>query len=139
MPNEAGFRRWLVKQAPKNSLIQTIETSTGTGVPDVFYCYEGRPCWIELKDTEGAQCYMRTSQWLWFRKYILAGGTGFLMIRRKNKTIDVYDVQRLLIAASIENIKGEHMIFKEDNEPLFTHKLGTLDKIFEELKQRRKL
>ena len=40
---------------------------------------------------------------------------------------------------SIENIKGEHMIFKEDNEPLFTHKLGTSDKIFEELKQRRKL
>lgn len=41
MPNEARFRRWLVKQAPKNSLIQTIETSTGTGVPDVFYCYQG--------------------------------------------------------------------------------------------------
>lgn len=138
MPNEARFRRWLVKQAPKNSLIQTIETSTGTGVPDVFYCYKGRPCWIELKDTEGAQCYMRTSQWIWFRKYILSGGTGYLMIRRKNKTVDIYDVKRLLIAASIENIKGEHITFKEDNEPLFTHKLGTTSNIFTELEQRRK-
>lgn len=139
MPNEAAFRRWLVKQKPKNSLIQTIETSTGTGVPDVFYCYEGHPCWIELKDTEGAQCYMRTSQWMWFRKYILAGGIGYLMIRRKDKTIDVYDVKRLLIAASVDNIKGEHMIFKENNEPLFTHKLGTSENIFIELKQRRTL
>lgn len=138
MPNEARFRRWLVKQAPKNSLIQTIETSTGTGVPDVFYCYKGRPCWIELKDTEGAQCYMRTSQWIWFRKYILSGGMGYLMIRRKNKTVDVYDVKRLLIAASIENIKGEHITFKEDNDPLFTHKLGTTNNIFTELEQRRK-
>ena len=138
MPNEARFRRWLVKQAPKNSLIQTIETSTGTGVPDVFYCYKGRPCWIELKDTEGAQCYMRTSQWIWFRKYILSGGTGYLMIRRKNKTVDIYDVKRLLIAASIENIKGEHITFKEDNDPLFTHKLGTTNNIFTELEQRRK-
>lgn len=138
MPNEARFRRWLVKQAPKNSLIQTIETSTGTGVPDVFYCYKGRPCWIELKDTEGAQCYMRTSQWIWFRKYILSGGMGYLMIRRKNKTVDIYDVKRLLIAASIENIKGEHITFKEDNDPLFTHKLGTTNNIFTELEQRRK-
>ena len=138
MPNEARFRRWLVKQAPKNSLIQTIETSTGTGVPDVFYCYKGRPCWIELKDTEGAQCYMRTSQWIWFRKYISSGGMGYLMIRRKNKTVDVYDVKRLLIAASIENIKGEHITFKEDNDPLFTHKLGTTNNIFTELEQRRK-
>ena len=138
MPNEARFRRWLVKQAPKNSLIQTIETSTGTGVPDVFYCYKGRPCWIELKDTEGAQCYMRTSQWIWFRKYILSGGMGYLMIRRKNKTVDVYDVKRLLIAASTENIKGEHITFKEDNDPLFTHKLGTTNNIFTELEQRRK-
>lgn len=138
MPNEARFRRWLVKQAPKNSLIQTIETSTGTGVPDVFYCYKGRPCWIELKDTEGAQCYMRTSQWIWFRKYILSGGMGYLMIRRKDKTVDIYDVKRLLIAASIENIKGEHITFKEDNDPLFTHKLGTTNNIFTELEQRRK-
>ena len=132
MPNEARFRRWLVKQAPKNSLIQTIETSTGTGVPDVFYCYKGRPCWIELKDTEGAQCYMRTSQWIWFRKYLSSGGMGYLMIRRKDKTVDVYDVKRLLIAASIENIKGEHITFKKDNDPLFTHKLGTKNNIFTE-------
>lgn len=60
------------------------------------------------------------------------------MIRRKNKTVDIYDVKRLLIAASIENIKGEHITFKEDNDPLFTHKLGTTNNIFTELEQRRR-
>ena len=108
--SEATFRRWLVANKPNKSLIQPIETSTGSGIPDLFYCCQHGSCWIELKETERTGCYMRVSQWLWFRKLRDARGKGFLIIKRTKKkpnTIDIYDVGAFLITKCNELRKGK--------------------------------
>ncbi len=133
MPNEAEFRRWMVSNAPKSALIQTIETSTGTGIPDLFLCNQGCPCWIELKDAEGMQCYMRTSQWLWMRRLVKAGGVGFLIIRRKSKKIiDVYDAYQLFRQDPEKDVKFNRsdVFFNKKIRPVFSHEIGQSPKDF---------
>ena len=48
--DEHKFYMWL-KQGLKVFAcdIQRIETSTGSGVPDLNVCYEGKEVWVELK------------------------------------------------------------------------------------------
>ena len=137
MANEAGFRRWLISVAPKDALIQSIETSTGSGVPDIFLCIKGSLCWVELKDAEGGQCYMRVSQWLWMRRLLKAGGTGFLMIRHKAyKTIDIYDMA-ILARQQVDfdaKVVRQDIFFSKSTKPVFSHTLGTGNKLlFEKL------
>ena len=120
---EASFRRWLTKNKPKNSIVQPIETGTGSGIPDLFYCYNGRPCWIELKATQGRACYMRISQWRWFCNLVKAKGVGFLIIKRlKRKEIDIYNVNQLAVAEMSKKARlvGKDIIFPEDIKPSST-------------------
>jgi hypothetical protein len=119
--SESDFRRWITKNKPKNSIIQTIETGTGSGVPDLFYCWNGRPCWIELKATQGRACYMRISQWRWFCNLAKAKGVGFLIIKRlKQKEIDIYDIKDLTTPEMAKKGKlvGQNIIFPEEIKPL---------------------
>lgn len=121
--SEGDFRRWLIKNKPKNSIMQAIETGTGSGIPDLFYCYNGCPCWIELKATQGRACYMRISQWRWFCNLVKAKGEGFLIIKRlKTKTIDVYDINQLAVAGMAKEARlvGQDIIFPDYIEPVFT-------------------
>lgn len=94
---EATFRKGLIQSAKNvgpTVFAQSIETGTGSGIPDLFYCNNGYSAWLELKVTQGRQNYMRVSQWSWFRALHKAHGVALLLIRRQNqaKEIDICDV-----------------------------------------------
>lgn len=62
---------------------QSVETwSTGQGVPDVNYCFEGSEGWIELKKTEAIKVNISPEQIAWAERRIRAGGNVFLAVRR---------------------------------------------------------
>lgn len=62
---------------------QSIETgSTGRGIPDVNYCFEGIEGWIEFKATEGWRVDVRPEQVAWIERRGRAGGRVFLAVRR---------------------------------------------------------
>jgi hypothetical protein len=47
---ESGFRQGLSKWMKTWGVFwQSIETSTNPGMPDGYYCYQGRSGWLELK------------------------------------------------------------------------------------------
>lgn len=133
MPGEKEFRKWIMTTAPKDWLLQTIETATGTGVPDLFFCCKGYSGWAELKSTNSQDCYMRISQWRWFNKLNSRGGYGLLMIKRlKDKVINVYDTSDLakLSAATDCVLKGDDIVFPKNVKPAFSYKLGTGNSMF---------
>jgi hypothetical protein len=46
------FKATIARRLPKGRYhLQRIETSTGTGVPDVYFRYGSMACWIETKST----------------------------------------------------------------------------------------
>lgn len=64
---------------------QSVETwSTGRGVPDLNYCYNGIEGWIELKFTTAWAVKMEPGQVAWIERRKRAGGRVFLAIRRKS-------------------------------------------------------
>jgi hypothetical protein len=133
MSGEKEFRKWLTATAPKDWMVQTIETSTGTGIPDVFMCTDGFQFWSELKATNNKKCYMRISQWRWFCRLVSRGGFGLLMIKRlKEKRIDVYDARELtkFSAATDCVLSGQDITFPDSVKPIVTYKLGTGNGMF---------
>lgn len=132
---EKDFKKWLVQNAGPEWMFQTIETTTGTGVPDLFFCVDGFQGWIELKSGPSLHCYMRISQWRWFCKLTSRQGFGLLIIKReKTKRVDVYLASDLAKAGSLEKslLKGSDIIFPPTIEPAFSYKLGTGNKMFYE-------
>lgn len=128
MSGEKEFRKWVMTTAPKDWMLQTIETSTGTGIPDLFFCVKGYQGWVELKSTNSKDCYMRISQWRWFNRLCSRGGFALLMIKRiKDKRIDVYLASDLArIEASECELKGADIHFPSDKiKPVFSYKLGS--------------
>jgi|DEB0MinimDraft_10_1074344.scaffolds.fasta_scaffold225487_1 Holliday junction resolvase len=70
MNPESKFYREL-KTAIKDVDFQRIETSTGSGVPDLNCCsFDGKECWIELKvEQAGGKVFLRKEQYAWgFRR-----------------------------------------------------------------------
>lgn len=127
MSGEKEFRKWIVMNAPKSWLLQSVETTTGTGVPDLFFCVHGYSGWMELKSTTAKDCYMRISQWRWFNKLTSRGGYGLLLIKRlKEKRVDVYDVSDLVNYNAEEcKLKGNDITFPPDATPMFSYKMGS--------------
>lgn len=129
MSGETEFRKWMVKNA--NSLgwmIQSIETSTGSGVPDIFVCNYGWNAWAELKSTNSNKVFMRISQFRWFIRYVRRGGIGLLIIKRlKERRIDVYKMLDLEIYSDAKHceLKGNDIYFPDFTQPAFSYKLGT--------------
>lgn len=130
---EKDFKSWILKNASQDWLLQTIETTTGSGVPDLFFCVDGYQGWIELKSSQSDHCYMRISQWRWFCKLTSRGGFGFLIIKReKLKRVDVYLARDLAECKAAEKglLKGSDIIFPTSIKPAFTYKLGSGNSIF---------
>ena len=133
---EGTFKKWILQNAPKDWLIQTIETMTGSGVPDLFFCTKGYQGWMELKATPSKQenlCYLRISQWRWFCKFISRGGFGFLIIKRdKLKRVDIYLASHLThVDASRDCVlKGDDIIMPQSIKPVATYKLGSGNGLF---------
>lgn len=130
--SEKEFKKWLTMNAPKDWMLQTIETSTGTGVPDLFFCVHGYQGWIELKSSShNSKCYIRISQWRWLCKLVSRGGFALLLIKReKLKKVDVYLARDLVkykeLGADLPQLlKGSDIVFPSNIKPVFSYKLGT--------------
>ena len=71
------FERALKRALPKGRYhLQRIETSTGTGIPDVYFRYERHVCWIETKTIEYA---VSKEQYAWACKEMTAGGQCWVL------------------------------------------------------------
>lgn len=56
--------------------IQRIETSTGTGIPDIYFIYKGKSIWFESK-TLNYKVSKEQVNWAWTTK--LAGGECYVL------------------------------------------------------------
>lgn len=131
--SEQEFKKWILKNATNDWLFQTIETSTGSGVPDLFVCTDGYQGWIELKSCANNRCYMRISQWRWMNKLSSRGGCGLLVIKREtDKRVDIYNMLdlRRIGTPNSDFIKGVNIIFPPYAQPAQTYKLGSGNQTF---------
>lgn len=66
--NESEFKQKLRRHLSAYGMWQTIETTTGNGVPDIaFICRHGT-VWIEAKVRHGGEVLLRPAQLVWFRQ-----------------------------------------------------------------------
>lgn len=64
---------------------QSIESgSTGRGVPDSNYCYQGCEGWIECKATKAYGVTLRPEQIGWIARRVRAGGRVHVAVRRRH-------------------------------------------------------
>jgi len=71
------FKSALKRELPKGRYhLQRIETSTGTGIPDVYFRYGRHGCWIETKTTDYA---VSKEQYAWASAEIMAGGQCWVL------------------------------------------------------------
>lgn len=84
MKRDGGLSKLFQKHLPMVDW-QSVETwSTGRGVPDLNYCYNGIEGWIELKFTTAWAVKIEPGQVAWIERRKRAGGRVFLAIRRKS-------------------------------------------------------
>lgn len=64
---------------------QGIETgSTGRGIPDMNYCFDGIEGWVENKLTSTRAVDLRPEQISWMERRTRRGGRTFVAVRRKH-------------------------------------------------------
>jgi hypothetical protein len=97
MSAEKTFWSLLRGHLPKKSHVQRIETgSTGRGIPDVNFCWQGVEVWIELKIVKGRRVELSPEQVAWMFRRARAGGLCWVMARdvadgpRKGKYDRIY-------------------------------------------------
>ena len=64
-------------------MLQRIETSTGSGVPDCYFSFNGFTCWLEIKTQEYK---VTTEQINWAHAHALTGGKAWV-VTEVNKEI----------------------------------------------------
>jgi hypothetical protein len=63
---ESAFKTRVVKNLKKLGFFcQTIETTTGRGVPDVWVCHSGVSAWLECKAPKANKIELRKEQRAW--------------------------------------------------------------------------
>lgn len=92
MKTDGGLRGLFQKRLPQVHW-QSVETwSTGQGVPDVNFCYNGVEGWIEMKKTHGWTVNMEKEQVAWIERRQRNGGRVYIAVRRMNEARGVtYD------------------------------------------------
>lgn len=141
---EAEFRSWLIENKPKHSVMVPIETTTATGVPDIFACYTGKSFWLECKSlVSPAVTYLRGTQYIFFKKLVEAGGKGKVLTQfiirptQKAATIYIYDVEDI-VCHPIGSFKesGQRLYFPKSIKPRHIwhynqHKEYTVDYLYQ--------
>ena len=92
MSKENNFKNWLTKVLrDRGAMVQPIETSVGSGVPDLAVLWNEKTYWIEVKSLSGA-VWIRSSQQIWHREAWVKGRTTVRIINENPKTgkIKVY-------------------------------------------------
>jgi hypothetical protein len=83
MNPESKFSRRLLSKFPMEAHIQRIETTTGSGVPDINVVYAGVEMWIETKvQTPAGHVLLRPFQWAWINKRFRSGGVGYVIAQK---------------------------------------------------------
>ena len=126
---EAMFRRWLVKNKPASAVLTPIETSTATGVPDLFSCYNGFSSWLECKVILSGSPRFRGTQYTYLKKLLEAGGHAKIVVQKLNPNtykpshINIYDAETILaIPSGMFKQQGQDMIFPPHIEPYYSWK-----------------
>jgi hypothetical protein len=73
----AKLKTQLTNLLPKGRwMLQRIETSTGSGVPDCYFSFAGQSCWLETKTKE----YKVTPEQInWQHAHALTGGKAWVV------------------------------------------------------------
>lgn len=83
MTPESKFNQWISHKLLFDAHVQRIETTTGSGVPDLNVCWYGIEFWAESKvETPGGNILLRPFQWAWMKKRQNAGGKVILLAER---------------------------------------------------------
>lgn len=77
--HEKKFYEWLRPYLPGH--YQRIETTTGSGVPDLNVCYLGTETWVELKAPLDGKVLLRKEQYAWMKRRCHDGGRCIVMAR----------------------------------------------------------
>ena len=126
---EAEFRRWLILNKPKNSIMTPIETYTAVGVPDIFTCMDGDMQWLECKIAISGPPRIRGTQYNYIKKLIKSGGKAKLVVQRltskdyKAASIDIYnmeDIVRIPYGMFIQ--RGQELVLPPNMEPWYKWK-----------------
>ena len=142
---EAEFRKWLIKNKPKQALMTAIETNTHLGVPDIFCCYNGFSSWAECKVVISGNARIRGTQYTYLKKLIAAGGHAKIVVQRlstgshRPTSIYIYDAKKV-VATPIDLFKqsGEDLIFPKGIEPWYIwhynkNKKESIDDLYQRL------
>lgn len=125
MADEGLFKRWLKQNKPIDAVFTHIETATVTGVPDTYAIRNGVSTWIECKDIPDSKtkAKLRATQFIWAKKHTKAGGKAILAIRRKDKSVDLYDAKDF-VKIPQEEIKesGKDYILPATCKPYYTYR-----------------
>lgn len=78
MPPESTFKNWTLRGLPKNWHAQTVETTTGRGIPDVNLCTPLGEVWIEFK-ADRIRPHLRPEQYAWIMRRNFCGGAAVVL------------------------------------------------------------
>lgn len=92
MAKEQTFWEYIRGQLTTGWHLQRIETTTGSGVPDLIACYRRTACYIELKALPHTQLKIRNSQLAWMLTHSeVRCNTFILNFCAKSQTVGLWD------------------------------------------------
>lgn len=127
---EKSLQRWFTNNCPGNWHVQSLESSTAHGIPDLVVTLPRGVFWLELKAHAGKQARIRPMQWAWAQKNIAAGGHCFLLHRPPGPDWAIYNLADVvvdgkgddLLITTMPNRRGEY--FNELKEYLISQLHG---------------
>lgn len=104
---------------------QSIETTTGRGVPDVNLCYRGTELWMELKVGKKPEPILRPEQFAWAIRRFTAGGNCCIVMLEDNdpRFLSVF-------LAPYNDVRRHGKYVKVHDQPLIRGPLGEVYDIF---------
>lgn len=92
-----------------NVFIQRIETSTGSGIPDVFILCPDFTGWVETKTTD---YNVSREQYAWMKLYESRGGTCYVVTLVKEKlvwlAVDKGMLEHRTLGGYVNSLKGKN-------------------------------
>ena len=76
---ESQLKQKVKNQFKSHAHVQSIETTTGNGVPDLNICMSRFDFWVELKVDTGKGTLLRKEQRVWMYERMKQGGTCFVL------------------------------------------------------------
>ncbi len=87
MTPEQTLNKFIRTALEPTCAVQRIETSTGSGIPDLNVCWSGREFWIESKANAGTCPHIRPAQYAWMLHRCSKGGICFVIHRPPNDPV----------------------------------------------------